>query len=104
MVFPLSPTLVAYFFFICILLAMGTGAATGAVASCCLRLPVHGILRDALLGAAGFLVGFAVIVLVRPLGHALVNHFISPIAVALVVAAMFPLSRAIFRLRHPRSR
>ena len=82
---------------------MGTGEATGVIASFCLRLPVRGILRDALLGLAGFLIGFAAIVLVRPLGSALINHFIDPPAVALVVAAIVPLSRKIFLFRHLRS-
>jgi hypothetical protein len=83
---------------------MGIGAGTGAGVSFCLKLPMRGILTDALLGAAGFLVGFAIILIVRPLGHALVNHFINPLSVALVVAAIFPLFRAIARFRHLQSR
>ena len=102
--FPISPTLVVYFLLIHILLAMGIGAATGVVASFCFRLPMRGILTDALLGAAGFLVAFAIIVVVRPLGSAIVNHFISPMNIALVVSTTFPLSRTIFRLRHTRGR
>jgi len=83
---------------------MGIGAATGAGVSFCLRLPMRGIMTDAFLGVAGFLVGFAILLIVRPLGHALVNHFINPMSVALVVAAIFPLSRRIFRFRHLQSR
>jgi hypothetical protein len=103
-VFPVSPTLVVYFLFIHMLLAMGIGAAAGVVASFCLRLPMRGILTDALLGAAGFLAAFAIIIVVRPLGNALANHFSSPMNVALAVATIFPLSRTIFRLRYTRSR
>jgi hypothetical protein len=103
-VIPVSPIIVVYFLLIYAVLAMGTGAATGAVASFSLRLPMRGILTDALLGTAGFLIGFAVTVLVRPLGSPLVNHFISPIGAALVVSPIFPLLRAISRFRHLRSR
>lgn len=82
---------------------MATGVASGVMASFFLKLPIRGVRTDALLGMVGFLIGFAGIGFIRPLGYSVINYDISPPAVALVVAAIVPLSLKILRLRRFRS-
>jgi hypothetical protein len=57
-VIPFSPGLLVYLLFICMVVAAGTGALVGLIASLFLRLRVRGTWKDALLGLLGFSIVF----------------------------------------------
>jgi hypothetical protein len=101
-VFPVSPALAAYFLTIEIIVAVTTGVVTGILASLCLRLPMRGIWKDALLGLLGFLLFFAVDIF-SPFGSFLINRGVDPVLVSLTGAALFPLLRELLRFRRSRS-
>jgi hypothetical protein len=96
------PAFTIYLLLICGLLAMGAGALAGALASFFLRLPIQGIWKDAVLGLLGFLV-FLVTILVSRLGYLLINNFVDPVGVGMVVAALCPVVREVLRFRNVRS-
>ena len=68
----------------------GCGRTRRSAGAFFLRLPIRGVQKDALLGLLGFLV-FFVTILVSPLGYLLINNFIDPVGVGVVVAALWPL-------------
>lgn len=92
---PFSPGLALYLLFICMVVATGTGALVGAIASLALRLPVRGIWKDALLGLFGFLMAFGAFVFLGPL-RAFVNSDEGPLRASLVAAAALPVLRQLF--------
>ncbi len=63
---PISPLLTIYFAIFCALFAMAVGALSGVLASFLLRLPIRGVLKNALLGLLGFLGFFVAILVSRP--------------------------------------
>lgn len=99
---PISAPFTIYLLIVCGLLAMAAGALAGVLASLLLRLPIRGVWKDALFGLLGF-VAFFVTILVTRLGPLLINNFIDPVAVGLVLAALCPVVREVRRFRSARS-
>src|SRR6266853_3406325 len=93
---PYSPALTVYLLLICIAIATGVGALVGVLSSLCLRLPIRGIWKDALLSLLGFLLVFMAFAFLRPL-RAFVNSDEGPLRAGLVAAAVLPFLRELSR-------
>ena len=105
MVIPYSPALTLYFLLICLAISMAMGAIVGVLASLSLRLPMHGIWKDALLSLLGFSVAFMALVFLGPLHTFVSSDEGLPLRTGLVTAAALPFLRELSRfIRTKRSR
>jgi uncharacterized membrane protein YeaQ/YmgE (transglycosylase-associated protein family) len=84
---------------------MATGTLAGVLASLCLRLPMRGIWKNALLGLLGFLVAFMGFIFFGPLRAFVNSDERLPLQAGLVTAAALPFLRELARfIRTKRSR
>ena len=93
---PFSPGLALYLVFICMVIATGTAALAGVLASLALRLPVRGIWKDALLGLLGFSIVFGAFAFLGPL-RAFANSDEGPLKASLIAAVALPILRQLFQ-------
>jgi uncharacterized membrane protein YeaQ/YmgE (transglycosylase-associated protein family) len=84
-----SVELVAYVVFATLGLIIGVVA--GALASITLKLPVQGMIKDAFLGAIGFLIVWLIITTTR---------YQHPFVAATIVAVILPACHQFVRLKH----
>lgn len=113
--FEISWTVVVGYLVIEACAGMAIGALTGLLASLALKRKNRGIVKDALLGALGFLVGFIGTPFVpwhqntityrvdSTVVTSTMNTFQHPGAAACALAILLPLVRAIFRYRRERA-
>ena len=113
--FPVHPVLAFYFLPICVVVGSVVGALIGFSCFLLFKFEVRAIIKDALLGASGFLMGIIGCALV-PWPRNTITYYVDqtqvqstmdryqhPEAVAFVLAALLPLLHELWRFKQSRS-
>jgi hypothetical protein len=81
------------------LVGMATGVLVGVLVRLCLKLRVHGIEKDAILGAVGFFIGFITCIGLSPQNSITSNTRPNPNVFGFLGAGFLPTLREIYRFK-----